>query len=373
MQSHVPPAHRRLAHIRFALLLGACLQIASPALDGQAAGNDGESPDAESGAAGFRAEELTLGLIYFPTSGEGAAEREFLTGVLAMHSFWYREARTRFRRARRLDPDYAMAYWGEALTYDHPQWREQDRRAGARALRALDANAASDGPHLSERERAYIDAARVLFDGGVFLRNRRRAYAAAMTELAERYPEDREAAAFSALARMSVAGFDKSDPSDVEPVAAVLERLYRENPEHPGAMHYLIHLYDSPRFAERGLGVAGEYAAIARSASHAVHMPSHIYKQLGMYEEMEQANMDAYQVSVAWQQRTGRAVMVRDFHAYQWLFDARIALGKYDQAREQLASLEQMCATARGRDEATGDMPWLVRYFRRTLRRSLRR
>lgn len=324
---------------------------------------------AQTGNAG---EDLSLGTITFPTSGDGEAEKEFLIGTLALHNFWYPEARDHFRKARMLDPGYAMAYWGEALTHDHPLWSQHDRKAGAEVLAELDDQITNGSVRWTEREKAYVQAVRVLYSKKLSLRRRRKDYAEAMMAVAEHYPKDDEATAFSSLARMAVSGFNFNDPDNVEPVAAVLDDLYQRNPEHPGALHYLIHLYDSKSFAELGLRAADDYVDVASSSSHAVHMPSHIYRRLGMWQKVVEVNIRAYQVSVEWQQNTDRPLKDRDYHAFQWLFDARIELKEFEKACEQITELKQLEGMAERMQQDAGYIPWLIRNFKRELRKAVR-
>ena len=177
--------------------------------------------------------DLSLGTIDFPTSSDGEAQKEFLTGVLALHSFWYPEARDHFIKAQKLNPQFAMAYWGEAMTYDHPIWGQHDQQSGHKTLSELDQQSSLQ---MNDREQAYIDALRKLFAPETSMDERRRQYATAMQSLAEQYPKDDEAVAFSALAEMSLPSFDYENPDvrDVIPIAAKLEQLYQRHPDHPG-------------------------------------------------------------------------------------------------------------------------------------------
>jgi len=307
--------------------------------------------------------DLDLGSIDFPTSASGEAQTEFLTGVLALHSFWYPEARDHFRRAQELDPQFAMAYWGEAMTHDHPLWDQHDNAAGRAVLDAMDAVRAEDGLRWSEREQGYIDAIRTLYMGDGGIEARRTAYAEAMQQLAAQHPDDDEAALFSALARMSVEDFDLEDAEDVVPIAASLETLYQRHDRHPGVLHYLIHVYDSETFAPLGLRPARTYAEVAPASSHALHMPSHIFRQLGQWERVVASNQDAYQASIDWQQRTNRPLRMRDYHSYGWLMDAYLALDRFDDACGLIQELESIVATADERGEDLGRMPSLREHF----------
>lgn len=316
------------------------------------------------------AEQASGGRIDFPTSGAPAAQAEFELGVLALHSFWYEEARDRFRQARELDPGFAMAYWGEAMTHDAPLRGTrgvQDSKAGQAILDLLDELQAQGKLAWTAREQGFIDALRPLY------RERgnpkgRRAFAEAMEQLAARYPADDEAVVFAALARMSAArvqrGFTWDDSAFVEPLAAVLEEVYQRRPEHPGVVHYLIHVYDSRTFAARGLGLARRYARLAPASSHALHMPSHIFRWLGMWAEMAASNEDSYAATVQWQQQTGRPLYQRDFHSLDWLLDAYLKLGRLQDAQGVLDELDAVVRQAQERGEKLDLMPYNAILFK---------
>jgi len=230
-----------------------------------------------------------LGTVHFPSSGAAEARPHFLRGLLLLHSFEYADARRAFRRAREIDPDYAMAYWGEAMTHDHPLWREQDREAAREALRAL---APTPGERRAkagtEREAAYLEAAEILFGDGPAAR-RDTAYSRAMRGIVARYPEDDEARAFYALSLLGLGQGERDVPTFMRAGAVALQ-LFRENPRHPGAVHYAIHAFDDPDHAPLGLEAARAYSDIAPEAAHARHMTSHIFLALGMWGEVVAAN-----------------------------------------------------------------------------------
>ena len=312
--------------------------------------------------------ELDLGTIDFPTSATGEAQTEFLTGVLALHSFWYPEARDHFRRAQELDPRFAMAYWGEAMTHDHPLWDQHDNAAGRAVIARLDSVQERSGLKWNERERGFVDAIRTLYTGDGDIAARRDAYAAAMQRLADQYPDDDETAVFSALAQMSVADFELESADDVVPVAASLEEIYTRRDRHPGVLHYLIHVYDSETFAPLGMRPARTYANVAPASSHALHMPSHIFRQLGEWEKVVASNQDAYQASVEWQQATDRPLHMRDYHSFSWLMDAYLALERLEDACGLIEEIERIEATARDRGEDLGRLPSLIERFEREYR-----
>lgn len=310
-------------------------------------------------------DSLSLGSIDFPTSASGQAQQEFLTGVLALHSFWYPEARDHFKKAQELNPAFAMAYWGEAMTYDHPIWEQHNQKAGMKALNRLNRQIEKGTIDWTEREKSYIESIRILYDDELSLDKRRQNYAQALRQLSEQYSSDSEALAFAALAGMSVPNYNYSNPDvrDVVPIAAQLEDLYQRKPDHPGAMHYLIHLYDSKKFAEMGLRPARDYAKIAYSSSHAIHMPSHIYKHLEMWNQVIESNTRAYEASVEWQQKTGRPLKDRDYHSYRWLFEAYLEVQNFDRACEIIQEMDRIRELAQENDEDLGRIPGLLENF----------
>jgi len=306
--------------------------------------------------------ELNLGTIDFPTSAQGEAQKEFLTGMLALHSFWYPEARDHFRKARELDPDFAMAYWGEALTHDHPIWQQHDQESGAKILNALD-NQSSLA--MNDREKAYIQAVKLLFEENTGMGERPRNYARAMNNISEQYPDDDEAKVLAALADMSLPSYNYSnpEPKKVVAIASRLEELYQKNTEHPGAMHYLIHVYDNDTFARMGLRPANDYADVAYSSPHAIHMPSHIYKQLRMWDKVIDSNIAAWKASVEWQQSTQRPLVDRDYHSYRWLFEAYLEIENYEKACSIINNMRSLLETARERGEETGRLSGTLENF----------
>jgi len=239
-------------------------------------------------AVNVRAQESRLGSVEFPTSGSQKAQAHFLRGLAALHSFWYEEALDAFREATKIEPDFAMGYWGEAMTYNHPLWSEQDLTA-ARAVVAK----FKETPKLTEREKAYLNAVRLLYGEGD-KRARDTAYSAAMEKIYLAYPDDLDAAAFYSLSLLGLTGGEKGYHLQMKAGAIALE-VYRKNPNHPGAAHYIIHAFDDPDHAILALPAARRYASIAPEAHHARHMPSHIFLQLGMWPEAAASNEAAWE------------------------------------------------------------------------------
>ena len=294
------------------------------------------------------AQTLELGRLSFPNSGKKEAQESFLRGVGALHSFWYEEAAEAFQEAQRLDPDFALSYWGEAMSYNHPLWSEQDIASARKVLSKLsparkDRLAKAPTP----REKAYLEAVEILYGDGDKL-SRDRAYSQAMERLYRQFPEDREAACFYSLSLLGTVRPGEKGFSRQMKSAAILEKVFAQNPGHPGAAHYLIHSFDDPEHAPLGLPAADQYAEIAPSAHHALHMPSHIFLQLGLWERVERSNQAAFQASAAWVGRRGLAPTKRDFHSLEWRQYALFQLGRYREARECIEPAREVA-------EATGD------------------
>jgi tetratricopeptide (TPR) repeat protein len=284
-----------------------------------------------------------LGQVDFPTSGSPAAQASFLRGVAALHSFWYDEAADAFREAQKADPGFAMAYWGEAMTYNHPIWNEQDQDAARAALARLAATPeARTAKAPTEKEKAWLAAVETLYgqDEKTEKEARNHAYAEAMQSLHERWPDDLEAASFYALSLIGPAltngstGADRD--RDLMKAAAILEELMDRQPRHPGVLHYLIHAYDDPVHAPLGLRAARTYAQVAPAAHHALHMPSHIFVQLGMWPEAAASNEAAWAASVDWVQRRKLSVEKEDFHSLSWLAYVYLQQGRVRKAAELL-------------------------------------
>jgi tetratricopeptide (TPR) repeat protein len=238
------------------------------------------------------------------------------------------------------DPDFAMAHWGEAMTHNHPIWMEQDREAALSALRDLAPT--PDGQLQkapTEREKAYLRTLHVLYGAGKenpkSKEARDDAYEQAMADLAKQYPEDLDAQAFHALSILGTA-HEGRDFATYMRAAAIVEDVFDENPQHPGAAHYLIHAYDDPVHAPLGLRPARIYADIAPAAPHALHMPSHIFFALGQWERGAQSNVDSYQAAKEKSTSRDAGLSGGGFHALHWLHYARLQQGRHDDARAVL-------------------------------------
>ena len=286
-------------------------------------------------AASFAADIHHLGSIDFPNSGRPEAQEAFIRGVLLLHSFEYDDAREAFVEASGIDPDFALAYWGEAMTHNHPLWRRQHRQAAKDALERLAPTPeARRAKAETEREKGYLAAVEILF-GYEEKIVRDAAYEETMRRLAERHPEDLEARSFYAL---SILGTTQGvrDFRAFMRAAAVAEEVFAANPRHPGALHYLIHSYDDPVHAPLGLRPARVYAEVAPAASHAQHMISHIFVALGRWEDSVEANVTAFEVSRERAERKDLPVDELNFHALHWLEYSYLQLGRLEEARDCL-------------------------------------
>lgn len=278
-----------------------------------------------------------LGTIAFPNSGAASAQAPFLRGIALLHSFEYRDAADAFREAQAADRSFALAYWGEALTNTQLLWGVDDAAAARAALvRLAPTTSARLTLARTPRERSYGAAVEAFYaDGATPVRAR--AFADSLRWLARRMPDDLEAAAFASLAiqmATNVGGYSPAERGAVlEDAIEFAERVFRANPDHPGAAHYLIHVYDDPVLARRGLDAARAYAKIAPDAGHAVHMPSHIFVQLGLWRDAVASNERAWASSRAWAARRGAPGTALDFHTLEWLQYGYLQQGRYRAAR----------------------------------------
>jgi tetratricopeptide (TPR) repeat protein len=230
-----------------------------------------------------------VGIVSFANSGSAAAQPYFLRGLALLHDFEYDDAAANFRKAQQIDPGFAMAYWGEAMTYNHPLWSQQDADAARAVLNRLATNPqAREARAGTERERDYLRAVEILYGVGT-KEARDDRYCAYMADLHKKYPDDVDAAAFYALSLMGTSHNGRDIPTYMRALA-ILEDLFYANPNHPGVAHYLIHATDDPVHAPLGLQAAERYSKIAPAAAHAQHMTSHIFIAMGMWDDVVHAN-----------------------------------------------------------------------------------
>jgi hypothetical protein len=234
-----------------------------------------------------------LGQIHFPVSCSQEAQTQFDRAVALLHSFWYAEAVKGFTAVTVADPTCAMGYWGIAMSVWYPLWQPPSEAMLKKGSDAVEQAKGVGGK--TEREQQYIAAIGMFYKDADTLDHRTRAvaYENAMEQLHRRYPEDREAAVFYALALNATASPNDKTYAKQLKATEILEKVFEEQPEHPGVAHYLIHSYDYPPLASRGLIAARRYAKIAPSAPHALHMPSHIFTRSGLWQESVESNRDS--------------------------------------------------------------------------------
>jgi tetratricopeptide (TPR) repeat protein len=282
--------------------------------------------------------ESHLGVVDFTAKGSPEAQSHFHKGLLLLHSFEYDDARQAFRQAQEADREMAMAFWGEAMTHNHPLWRQQDLEAGRESLQKLAPTAEARAEKAdSELEKDLLAATEILYGEGPKV-ERDSLYAAYMKGLYEKHPGQHEVAAFYALSLLGAVPVGR-DYESYGLGAQIAKSILAENPNHPGALHYLIHAYDDPSHAALAIQAANSYSQVAPDAAHALHMPSHIYVAMGMWDEVVASNIASYEASVKRMERMGLDHDARSYHAFAWLMYGQLQKGRKEEA---LQILEEM-------------------------------
>jgi tetratricopeptide (TPR) repeat protein len=273
-----------------------------------------------------------VGHVHMDVSCLPSLSADFDFALALLHNFWYPRALEAFNKVIQADPQCAMAYWGAAMTYNHPFWDapalEDESAAWALVQKGMQAT------KKTPREKMYLDAVAALYkNAGAGLKSERdEAYKDAMKAVYEKYPDD-ETKLFYGL---SILGTIKEGGKDLEKQVAatrLFEEVYAKNPQHPGVLHYLIHGYDDPAHAADGLKAARAYAKTAAAVPHAQHMPSHIFTRLGYWEESAATNENAWRISEEDVKRVGESGDYRDFHSLNYLQYAYLQLGRYRDAK----------------------------------------
>jgi hypothetical protein len=300
-----------------------------------------------------RHQEVTENLrkVSFPISCASAAQKPFERGVALLHSFGYEEAEAQFVEVTQRDPACAMAHWGIAMSLFHQIWERPQDSALERGHEEIEA--AQKIGAKTERERVYISALALFYRAPAtndYLK-RARAYSDAMGKLYQQYPADVEAGAFYALSLLAAAPAGETSGAAEKKAVAVLTPLFQQQPDHPGLAHYIIHSCDSPQMAPLGLEAARRYAEIAPSSAHAVHMPSHIFARLGLWQEDIQANLKSVALT-----RQSEEMFMRghQLHAMHFLLYAYLQTGQDEAAKQVVEQAKQILATAPRSDDDTG-------------------
>jgi hypothetical protein len=279
-----------------------------------------------------------LGTVSFPTSCATGVQKSFERGMALLYSFEYESAENQFKEVSAHDPRCAMAYWGQAMSLYHQLWARPGRADLKRGAELLDK--ARQIKTTTARERDYINALAVFYRDTDKLNHPQRAdaYAAAMEGVYQRNPKDREAGVFYALSLL--ASGPERDPglTNAKKAVAILDKLFDEQPDHPGIAHYTIHACDNPAMASLGLSAARKYAAIAPSSPHAVHMPSHIFARLGLWQDDINSNLAALNAADKMAAMHMHAMHHR-MHSMDFLEYAYLQIGDDHNAKAQMDRL----------------------------------
>lgn len=314
---------------------------------------DAAAPPAATSAAAVPT-SAGLGTVTFENSGAPAAQADFLRGVAWLHSFGYEDAIEAFRAAQRTDPAFALAYWGEAMSYSQPLWFFEEPDKGRAALARLGATPeARVARGATDRERGYLRAVEALWGAGDRL-TRLAAYREAMAAVSRAFATDDEARVFHALGILATLPTGDASLPMREQAGALAEAVFARQPTHPGAAHLILHAYDHASLAPRGLAAARAYARIAPAASHALHMPAHFFVQLGHWTDAAASDRASWDASVAWVSRGGRSVVQRDFHSLTWLQYELTQLGRFAEAQRVATDVDAAIAIATANDVVGG-------------------
>jgi tetratricopeptide (TPR) repeat protein len=303
-----------------------------------------------------------LGHVSFPTScAERSSQPAIERGVALLHSFGYTEAQRQFETIAKDDPGCAMAHWGIAMTQFHQLWDNPEGaqlKLGAREMAKARKRARKK---VTPREQAYIDALSAFYQPKkASYQQRADFYEARMNELHRNFPDDVEGAAFDALSMLAAVSPADTSLNNQRQALKILVPLFAANPEHPGLAHYIIHTCDTPALASEGLGAAREYAKIAASSPHALHMPSHIFARLGMWQESIGSNLASVAASEK-AEAAGEPGSAHQMHAEEFLIYAYLQVGEDDKARDwtyKMRAISEHIKSMPGMDDMKGVGTW---------------
>jgi len=285
--------------------------------------------------------EAQLGTVHFPVSCAANVQKPFARGVALLHSFWYEEAEKEFVNIAKDDPKCAMAHWGIAMSIWHQLWDSPNAKVIARGIDEVNAADKLEGS-ATPREKGYIAAIKAFYGSGKLdQEDRAKAYSDGMKKVYESNRDDHEAAAFYALSLLASEPHHDESFANRKDAAAILEKLFATEPDHPGVAHYLIHAYDKPQLAQLGIPAARRYAKVAPAAPHALHMPSHIFARVGLWQDDINSNL----ASVAATRKTAAMGMGGEghqFHALNFLVYAYLQSGREADAAKIIAEVKVM-------------------------------
>jgi tetratricopeptide (TPR) repeat protein len=300
-----------------------------------------------------------VGTVDFPTSASSPeTQAHFLRGVAALHSFGWKQAIAEFEAAHEIEPDFAMAYWGQSLCYNHPLFSELDPTEPRKVLVRLGADPATRAAKApSEREKGFLAAVEALWGEGSS-DARRIAYEDAMNRLYQCHPDDDEVATFYALSLLSAAeALGNDDLRHNVRAGSIALEVFARRPDHPGAAHYVIHAFDDPVHAPLAMDAARHYAEIAPAVSHARHMPSHIFIQRGMWLEVSASNVSAFEVArELWEPGDTVGDLV---HSLDWGQYGDLQRGDLEQVQRWRDRLEIIVGESKQAERAVSTLPLL--------------
>ncbi len=304
-----------------------------------------------------------VGKAHMEISCAPAVQAIFDRALALLHNFWYARALTQFQEIQKADPECAMAYWGAAMTYNHPLWDqpspEDENAAWAYVQRGLKARSQNDREHL------YLLAVAALYKdaGSGTKQSRDVGYREQMAATHAKYPDD-ETTLFYGLSILGTISEGTKGFEMQGRAVALLESVYAHDKQHPGVLHYLIHAYDDPVHAEAGLAVARAYAKTAAAVPHAYHMPSHIFTRLGYWDEAATTNENAWQISNDDVKAAGEPGDLRDFHALNYLSYNYLQLGRYKDAKKAVDLFAAQYAATTNRKTAPDSPDLQARHVR---------
>ena len=329
-------------------LAGAALAVSAPAA--------AQRHDEHTAKSDFAPERVGAEFMVMQTSANEAAKPAFLRGLALLHNFEYAFAAKEFRKAQEADPDFVMAYWGEAMTHNHPLWAQQDRDKARAILERLGADPAVRAAKArSDKERQWLAAVETLYATQGTKIERDLAYLKAMQAMLAAHPDDIDVRAFTGLATLGSSHGGRQIPIYME-AAGLMEPGFMTHPMHPGILHYLIHSYDDPTHAPLGERMAARYAVVAPDAGHAQHMVSHIYLALADWEATEAANVNAANVTNLQRAAQGRPATSCG-HYNEWLSYSLMQQGKDASALVKACAAQISEAAAKAKAEGSANVP----------------
>lgn len=284
-------------------------------------------------------QEYHLGSTNFKATGDEVARPYFEKGLLLLHNFEYMDAIQEFEMAQLLDPNFAMAFWGEAMCYNQPLWFQQDFEKGKGGLYKLGVKTSERLEKTkTESEKGFISCIELLYGDDADIKVRNEKYEKSMADLYKKYPDSEEVAAFYALSIMGNI-YTGEEKEKYSLAGKVLLKLNAVNPDHPGALNYMIHLYDNPTQAYKGKKAADHYFKLATDSRYALHAPSHIYMALGDWDKLVKSNEISWKKTEAWVKKKKKSLEDRDYHSLWWMQYGYLQQGKYAKALELITNL----------------------------------